>query len=210
MSVAGIQESYDLLSARYVELLGSVEQMHELDRRRIREWALAPSLRPEDALPGAGRRFLDLGCGPGHWTDYLHRAGVDITGMDLSPEFIASARRSFPEVEYRLGDAYALEAEDDSLVGVLAWFSLIHTPPEDLPRIAAEIARVLAHGGRLLLGWFTGDEVAPFEHAVVRAWFWPQRELSAILDDAGFDVLDVEERHEAGERAVASLSAILR
>ena len=52
----------------------------------------------------------------------------------------------------------ALALEDGSLAGALAWYSLIHTPPEQLPGLVAELARVLAPGGRLLTAFQVGDE----------------------------------------------------
>ncbi|MBL3687134.1 class I SAM-dependent methyltransferase [Leucobacter zeae] len=212
--VAPVRESYDRMSDRYIELLGRVDLMHVDDRRRILEWASGPandaavSAEPPERAPRAG--YLDLGCGPGHWTDALQRAGLQVSGIDLSPAFIASARREFPDVDFEVGDARSLHYESGALEGVLAWFSLIHTPPRDLPPLLDEIARVLAVGGRLLVGFFSGEELKRFDHAVAPAWFWPPHALAGELEAAGFEIVDLEERREPGERAVASLSASRR
>ncbi len=42
---------------------------------------------------------------------------------------------------------------------ILAWYSLIHFGPAQVPSVLRELARTLAPGGRLLLGLFEGDEV---------------------------------------------------
>jgi len=45
----------------------------------------------------------------------------------------------------------ALELPDGGLAGIVAWYSIIHTPPEHLPSVFAELFRVLAPGGHLAL-----------------------------------------------------------
>ena len=45
-----------------------------------------------DALAlGPGARVLDAGCGPGRHSLSLARRGIDVVGVDLSPDFIALA-----------------------------------------------------------------------------------------------------------------------
>ena len=109
--------AYASRAAEYTAILGTVDDMHELDRRRIGRWA--------EQISGPA---IDAGCGPGHWTDFLHQRGVDITGIDLVPEFIENARVRFPDVPFRLSSLRALDAADGSLNGLLAWYSLIHLP----------------------------------------------------------------------------------
>ena len=62
-----------------------------LDRQRIERGA--------ERIDGP---VIDVGCGPGHWTDFLHRRGVSVQGVDLVPEFIDSARERFPGVSFRV------------------------------------------------------------------------------------------------------------
>jgi hypothetical protein len=63
--------------------------------------------------------------------------------------------------------------EDASLGGILAWFSLIHTDPDQIGAPLTEFARGTRPGGGLLIGIFEGAELAPFDHAVTTAYFWP-------------------------------------
>ncbi|OKH99228.1 hypothetical protein A6A06_27125 [Streptomyces sp. CB02923] len=42
--------------------------------------------------------------------------------------------------------------------GIVARYSIIHTPPEVLPTVFEEFHRALAPGGQLLLGFHVGDE----------------------------------------------------
>jgi SAM-dependent methyltransferase len=68
------------------------------------------------------------------------------------------ARRDHPGLRFEVGSMTALDLADGALGGILAWWSIHHTPPEVLPRLFTEFARVLAPGGHLLLGFHVGDE----------------------------------------------------
>ncbi|WP_253250621.1 class I SAM-dependent methyltransferase [Arthrobacter globiformis] len=199
MTDALVRRAYAAHAAEYTGVLGTVEDMHELDRRRIERWS--------EQLSGP---VIDAGCGPGHWTDFLHKRGVEITGVDLVPEFIEGARIRFPDVPYRLSSLRALDLADGSLNCVLAWYSLIHLAPAELPQVLSELARVLEPQGHLLAGFFEGVSGEPLDHAITKAYYWSINQMSLLLDDAGFEVLDVETRQDHSKRPHAAIAAIAR
>ncbi|GAA0389839.1 methyltransferase [Acrocarpospora corrugata] len=100
----------------------------------------------------------DVGCGPGRITAHLHGIGLDAFGIDLSPAMIEVARRDHPGLRFEVGSMTDLELADGSLTGLLAWFSLIHVPDDQVPTVFAEFHRVLRPGGVILLGFHTGDD----------------------------------------------------
>ena len=152
MTQAQVLRAYAARAAEYTAVLGAVDAMHELDRYRIERWS--------ERISG---RVIDAGCGPGHWTDFLHQRGLDVEGVDLVPEFIESARTRFPQVSFRVSSLRALDVADGSLNGLLAWYSLVHLDPGELPVILSEVARALAPQGHLLVGFFDGPSAEPFE-----------------------------------------------
>lgn len=188
--------AYTERAAEYIDLLGAIKQMAPEDQNTIREWAL-----------GLTGPILDAGSGPGHWTNFLHQAGADVTGIDLVPDFVHSARLRFPDVNFSVGDLAALPQDAGSLSGILAWYSLIHFEPARLPQVLNEFARALAPGGALLVGFFPGPVLESFDHKVHTAYFWPINKLRRLVEESGFEVLEVHERHAPGQRAHAALSA---
>jgi SAM-dependent methyltransferase len=105
--------------------------------------------------------YLDatrVGCGPGEVTAHLHSLGLGVFGIDLSPGMLAVARRAYPGLRFDEGSMTALDMPDGALSGVVAWYSVIHIPPERLAAVFAEFHRVLAPGGYLLLGFQVGNE----------------------------------------------------
>lgn len=188
MTAASIGAAYDARAAEYAELAGDVEQMNAADRSLIARW--------RDATPG---RLLDAGCGPGLWTDFLDDENRDVIGLDISEELLAAARSRHPHLRLEQGSFYVLPVADTSLGGILAWYSLIHTPPAELPAVLEEFARAVAPGGSLLIGFFDGPPRQPFAHAVTEAYFWSAEALSALLASAGFTVSHQERRERASD-----------
>jgi predicted methyltransferase len=50
-----------------------------------------------------------------------------------------------------------LKLADASLAGLVAWFSLIHIPDDEIDTVLAHFHRVLRPGGVLLVGFHVGD-----------------------------------------------------
>lgn len=192
-----LRVAYGRRAAEYSSALGTVAQMDPRDRERITAWA--------GELPTGP--VLDAGCGPGHWTAHLHSRGLDISGLDLVPEFIGHARARFSGVPFRVASMTDLEVPDCSLAGILAWYSLIHTPLPALSVMLQELHRALRPGGRLLIGFFGGPDAAVFAHEVSAAHSWSTAAMRQRLEGAGFTVLDAEDREDPGRRAHASIIA---
>jgi SAM-dependent methyltransferase len=198
VNVERVREAYASVADLYIGLFGTSQQVHADD--------LALIGRHLSIRPGT---VLDAGCGPGHITGYLCALGVDARGIDLVPEFIAHAKAAHPAGEYRLGSMISLDAGNDSVAGILAWYSLIHLPPDDLDGVLAEFRRVLTASGVLVVGFIEGDTVETFDHKVVTAYRWPVDEFSERLARAGFT--EVERRRRPGDgtrRPVAAIAAV--
>ncbi|MEU0738455.1 class I SAM-dependent methyltransferase [Streptomyces sp. NPDC006134] len=143
------------------------------------------------ALAGPGAEVADLGCGPGRVTAHLAGLGLRVFGLDLSESMLAIARRENPHLRFVQGSMLELDLPDGSLAGVVSWYSSIHTPDEELPRLFREFRRVLAPGGHLLLAFQVGDAPRhlgrPFGHPVALDFRRrrPER-VTGLLEDAGF------------------------
>ncbi|GAA3284520.1 class I SAM-dependent methyltransferase [Dactylosporangium vinaceum] len=170
-----IAASYSAVAGLYIDMFASPDKTHPDDLDFIRRH-----------LAGRPGPVLDLGCGPGHLTGYLHGLGADVSGIDLVPEFVAHARAAHPDLRFDLGSMDHLEAADASIAGMLLWYSLIHRDPEDVPAVLARLRRALIPGGIMVVGFFTGERVEPFEHKVTTAYRYPPDGFAALLAAAGF------------------------
>ncbi|MFE7225342.1 class I SAM-dependent methyltransferase [Nocardioides sp. NPDC057577] len=203
MTMTEIAAAYDSRAAEYIDLFGTIDQLAERDRETITTW--------RDATTG---RLLDAGCGPGLWSQELTTGGVrDVVGLDASAEFVAAARARYPDVSFQRADLAAIPLSDSSVGGILAWYSIIHTPPTELPAILAEFVRVLTPGGSALVGFVDGDPGEAFDHAVHTAYYWSAEALTDLLAPLGFVVEQASTRQDPGARRrqgdlVATLSRL--
>jgi ubiquinone/menaquinone biosynthesis C-methylase UbiE len=140
---------------------------------------------------GAGAPVADIGCGPGHVSAWLASHGATTVGVDLSPGMIAVGRRDYPQVEFREGDFLTLPAADGEFAAAVAFYSIIHLDPGELPRALAEIHRVLRPSGLLLVAFHVGSEV---RHSA-EWWgyevdldfrFYEAQHVAEATEDAGF------------------------
>ncbi|MEL0625715.1 class I SAM-dependent methyltransferase [Salinibacterium amurskyense] len=193
--------AYSLRAQEYVERFGSMDAVHPQDRQLVETWA--HGIEP-------GSSVIDAGCGPGQWTNFLAELGLAARGIDLVPEFIERAQRTYTDVRFSAGSLNDLEAPDDSAAAVLAWFSLIHHEPADIQLPLQEFCRALHPGGTLLIGFFEGPVVEQFAHAVAPAHRWSVDALSDELRAAGFNVDTSQVKRSPGERSQGAIVARAR
>jgi SAM-dependent methyltransferase len=145
--LAATRASYDAVAVNYTEFVaGKLEGL--------------PMMR---AVLGAFAELVDgpvaeVGCGPGNITSHLASLGVEIRGIDLAPRMVEIARSAYPELRFEVGSMTSLDLADGSVRGLVAWYSIHHLPPAELPGVLAGFHRVLSGGGRLLIGTHAGDD----------------------------------------------------
>jgi SAM-dependent methyltransferase len=95
---------------------------------------------------GPGKRVLDIATGPGYVAARAAERGAESVGVDFSETMLAFARSRSPSVEFVSGDATELPFPADSFDATTCAFLLLHLGRPEAA--AAEVARVLAPGGR--------------------------------------------------------------
>ena len=114
----------------------------------------------EAANISANVSLLDVGCGPGYVSTEAAERGAKPIGLDFSKEMIGIAKRMFPDIEFREGDAQNLPFDDASFDRVVANFALLHlTDPE---RAMVEANRVLKPSGRFAFTTWAKVSENPF------------------------------------------------
>ena len=192
-----VSGAYGARAEQYHELLGTAEEASPREVELITRWA--------QSLDGP---VIDAGCGSGRWTNYLNQMGLEVMGMDITPELVAIGRRQYPGVAINLGPMDSLLASDGYLAGILAWYSIIHTPPAELPAIFTEFNRALRPGGSVLISYFDGPRLESFNHPITTAWTWPLPDMTAVLNTAGFQVVEANRQPNPGHWSHTAIIAV--
>jgi SAM-dependent methyltransferase len=173
--------AYDTLAAAYVDFIRDEMAAQPFDRAMLAVFA--------ETVQGP---VMEIGCGPGRISAHLHDLGVQVSGIDLSPEMIAIARKTYPHLRFDVGSMTELDLPEGGLGGIVAWYSLFYIPPEQQPPIFAAFHRALAPGGSLLLAFQVGEDhlvhqpnVGGFDVELFSYRLDPER-VGKQLADAGF------------------------
>jgi SAM-dependent methyltransferase len=190
--------SFEALKARQSEAWGSAPWEPMAERFAAIHDHLVARL-----APGRGERWLDIGTGTGAVALRAAGAGARVTGVDLSPVMVDTARRLAGDqgvgIRFEVGDAESLPYEDASFDVAASALGVFLAP--DHAAVARELARVCRPGGRLgVVAWRRDTEAermhAPFwgppEPGAGDRRDWGREEYVAALLDAAFE-LEFEE-----------------
>src|SRR5205085_7175391 len=96
---------------------------------------------------------LDAGCGTGRVGRELARRGIDVVGVDIDPEMLATSRKKAPDVDWRVADLATVDLRRTFEAAVLAGNVMIFLAPGTEAAVVANIARHLHPGGVLIAGF---------------------------------------------------------
>jgi SAM-dependent methyltransferase len=183
-----IRSNYDALASAYAREISGELDHRPLERNLLEKFAAAC-----DGL------ICDLGCGPGHVTEYLRRFNVNVIGLDLSPGILIEARARHSGIIFLQGDMLNLPFAAAKLAGIVAFYSIIHFDNNQVARAFAEMSRVLKPGGLVLLGVHVGTEVVHVNElwgvpVDFDAAFFDLHELIGKLETQGFRVIETVQR----------------
>lgn len=144
-----------------------------------------------ELAPGA--RVLDLGCGCGvPASRQLVARGCEVLGVDISDEQVRRARDLVPEGRFERADITDWKTEPASLDAIVAFYSLIHVPREQLRALVPRLASWLRPGGQLVATMGCVDWTG-VEDYLGSPMFWDTPDLDTTvrwLDAAGFEIVE--------------------
>lgn len=184
--LAATRASYDTVAVSYAELVPPISA-DPVDRSLFT--AFADLVRETGGGP-----VVEIGCGTGRVTAHLSGLGLDASGIDLSPGMLAVARQRHPGLRFTEGSMLAVDLPAESQAAVVAWYSIIHLTPDELPTAVAEFHRVLRPDGLLQVAFHVGDECLHrtegygHEGISLDVHRLPVERVATLLTEAGFRI----------------------
>jgi 2-polyprenyl-6-hydroxyphenyl methylase/3-demethylubiquinone-9 3-methyltransferase len=198
------QDKFDAIASGWWDPEGPFRPLHELNPARLKFIA--------DRADISGNTVADIGCGGGILAESLARKGGLVTGIDVAPRVLATARLHLHEsgldVDYRQLTVEELVQESAQAFDVVTCMEMLEHVP-DPPSIIRSIHDLLVPGGHaffstlnrtpraFLLGIVGAEYIAQLlprgTHRYDR--FIRPSELSAWIREAGLQLRDIVGLH---------------
>lgn len=155
-----------------------------------------------------GRKMIDIGCGPGHYSNYFARLGFEALGIDYSREMIRKAKEeSIGKMNptFRVCDMTLIENEfkKDSFDGAWANASLLHIPENKIRQVLRGIHKIVRDKGKVFISLKKGkqgeEEVEEdrYGKTIKRNFiFWQKKNFVKMLNELGMTIEKFQEIRE--------------
>jgi trans-aconitate methyltransferase len=137
----------------------------------------------------SGKNVLDVGCASGYESKYLHDHGLNVTGCDISSEFVHAAQERCPDCTFFEADMRHLQDKvtPGTLDGIWANASFLHIPKKDAFPTLQGFHDLLDDNGILYVSVMRGD----FDDLRAnKDMHWPDRHFSDYQEDELEDILE--------------------
>ncbi|MEO9872935.1 class I SAM-dependent methyltransferase [Ekhidna sp.] len=142
-------------------------------------------------------KFLDMGCGPGFFTEHLLNAGIDFIAMDSSPDSITKLQERYPSVDSKVGSLDSIPTDDDCFDGIFLIEVMEHLGNDYLQVVLKELKRVIKKNGYLIATVpFAEDlranhvvcpECDHHFHRMQHLQSYTEQKMSTLISNAGFE-----------------------
>jgi 2-polyprenyl-6-hydroxyphenyl methylase / 3-demethylubiquinone-9 3-methyltransferase len=137
---------FEAAAHRFWDVDGEFKPLHKLNPVRARY--------VQERVRLQGARALDVGCGGGLLTESLARSGATVTGIDLAPSMIDTARLHALDaglsIDYRLDSAESLARAHAGSFDVVTCMEMLEHVP-DAAQTVAVLSQLVARGGHVFI-----------------------------------------------------------
>jgi 2-polyprenyl-6-hydroxyphenyl methylase/3-demethylubiquinone-9 3-methyltransferase len=198
------RQKFDSIATGWWDPEGPFRPLHDLNPARLKFVAERAELNGADVI--------DVGCGGGILAESLARAGANVTGIDVAPRVLATARLHLHEskldIDYREQTVEATAREERGRYDIVTCMEMLEHVPDPASVIQA-LADLLKPGGHAFLSTLNRTPLA-FALGIVGAEYVARllprgthrydrfirpSELAAWLRAAGLELRDVTGVH---------------
>lgn len=149
-------------------------------------------------LKDCNSKILDLGCGMGHYSNYMYNKGFEVVGVDFCENMIKIAKNSNPNIEFIISDICDLSAlNNQKFDGIVLAYVLQHLSKEEVLNLFDSIDSLTSNNSKLLIFLREGngvtEEVEPIDTRykyVINEY--SKEEINGLLINKGWKINLIE------------------
>lgn len=143
---ASVLNAFKKMAKEYVDYFGD-------------DWEFKEEITNFASLLEPKSTIIDLGCGSGYITSFLHEHNTNAIGIDFSDEMIAIAKEKHPNIEFLTDDFLNIKKyfKENTIDGALSIYSLYFIPKEKLNDFLSSLSYVMKKGAKFLIITVVGD-----------------------------------------------------
>lgn len=174
-----IRETYNKIAQKY-------------DEKYFNDTSDLPHLNKFLSYLPKNAKVLDVGCGPGTFTQYVYKK-FDVEGIDISEEMLKIARKKFPDVLFKNMDMKHMTYENNSFDAIVAGYSFIHIAEDEVVTTLEEFHRILKPSGYVFIMAMEGEKDQIVAEPLLKSEktfinFFSLDRLSNYLKEVGFHI----------------------
>jgi ubiquinone/menaquinone biosynthesis C-methylase UbiE len=192
MNQQNILDCYNKTAHKYADALFDELSNKPFDRLILTQFA------NENKTKG---KLLDMGCGPGQTTKFVHELGIkNNIGTDISHGMIEKARALNPGIAFEVADMLNLHYSNNTFGSAIAFYAIVHFTEPELKKAFAETYRVLNSDAQFLFSFHIGNEIIHrdnfFDVPVnIDFYFFETEKILKLIQETGFKIVDAIERY---------------
>lgn len=149
-------------------------------------------------LSDCGDKILDLGCGMGHYSNYMAQKGFKVTGVDFSSKMIEIAKANFKNIDFIVEDICNIQVlKNKKFDGLVIAYVLQHLSKQEVLNLFKNLNQYLKPDAKILLFLREGDglveEIEPindkFKYVINE---YSKAEITRILKENGWKNIQLE------------------
>jgi ubiquinone/menaquinone biosynthesis C-methylase UbiE len=186
------KDTYDMVADEYEE---RVETLRPTTQKALADFT---NLLPVNA------KVLDIGCAVGYTVEILRQSGMNVDGIDISPEMIKFAKKRNPQSSFAVGDFLRFDYKDDYYDGILM-YAFLHLFPKNIAVACLDKSiRITKPGGLIFTG--TTKSEMPSEGFEIKKDYkkevkryrkrWTQAELEDVFHSRHLQVVHYAEKED--------------
>lgn len=154
----------------------------------------------DEFLRHCKNKILDLGCGMGHYSNYVYNKGFKVTGIDFSEEMIKIAKNNNSDINFLVSDICNLDVlQSEKYDGIIIAYVLQHLSKNEVYELFNDIKNYLEKDAKLLLFLREGQSILEEEEPIDNGYKYiineyTEDEIKSLLNNNGWEIIRIEKK----------------